>query len=104
MNFKVELTINKSNTVTCNVQEELFKPKFKWIITSSNTSDIFANNHFEEYENYKIIDAIYTDSHSSQINISGDFELDKKVLICIVEHPLLGKSYSRPAMIEIKRS
>lgn len=104
MNSKVELTINKPNTVTCNVQEELFNPKFKWIITSSNTSDIFGNILFEEHDNYEIIDTVYTDSHSSQINISGDFELDKKVLICIIEHPLLGKSYSRPAMIEIKRS
>ena len=98
LNSNVELTLNKPNTITCNVQKELYNATFKWIIASSSYDFLLKKN-----ENYISINATHTDALSSQVNILGDFDLDNKALICIIEHKLLEKSYSKPAKIEIKR-
>ena len=98
------MSLNQLRAVTCTVTKDLLNPVFKWIVLLNSAAYLGVDRH-REGEDYLLLKTATHEALSSQLNLSGAFDLANKTLVCLVEHPILaGEPYFTTAPLELKRN
>lgn len=90
----LEIELDQVKTITCKVLDGMPKSTIIWKLNDpANGQAILLNNSLNNYDE---------EMSTSRIALKGTLNIRGKQLTCLVEHPLINKSFSSSVDINLK--
>ena len=90
----IEIELDQVKTITCKVLDGMPRPTITWKLNDPESGhETFLNNSINDYDE---------EISASRLTLKGTLNLRGKQLTCLVDHPLLNRSYSSWVKINLK--
>ena len=98
---ELDVNLNETRTVTCQVNNGVPTPVFKWKLT-----DRLDSSKFVYLTNWGLVtqtaESDNTTVYSNRLKLKGSFEMGNKTLSCLVEHPMLDTPLVASIQLNLK--